>query len=210
VHAGRSWELLEGLEGGQTQADAPDGDGEPAVWAHPLDLHYACRGLDGWPRLSVHVYELDAAGRSALLGYGFCHVPTAPGVYELDCPTWLPEVCCLCVCCVLCVCARCKTLVRASLSMPTAPHATAPSNKQTNHKTTTKKHARAAQKGTLGERIASFFVGGAPRLACEEVVHAPGDRFRLQTVAAGIVQLQLGGSGLVVVVVVFVCACVCA
>lgn len=25
-------------------------------------------------------------------GYGFCHVPTAPGTYELDCPTWLPEV----------------------------------------------------------------------------------------------------------------------
>lgn len=42
VVAGRSWELLEGLDNGQTQLDlAPDG--EPVVWAHPLDLHYACR-----------------------------------------------------------------------------------------------------------------------------------------------------------------------
>ena len=26
-------------------------------------------------------------------GYGFCHIPTAPGTYEIDCPTWIPEVC---------------------------------------------------------------------------------------------------------------------
>lgn len=25
-------------------------------------------------------------------GYGFCHVPTAPGTYDIDCPTWVPEV----------------------------------------------------------------------------------------------------------------------
>ena len=25
-------------------------------------------------------------------GYGFCHVPAAPGMFELDCPTWLPQV----------------------------------------------------------------------------------------------------------------------
>jgi hypothetical protein len=25
-------------------------------------------------------------------GYGFCHIPTAPGTFEIDCPTWLPEV----------------------------------------------------------------------------------------------------------------------
>jgi B9 domain-containing protein 2 len=35
-------------------------------------------------------------------------------------------------------------------------------------------------------------VGGKPRLKFEEVIHAPGDRFRLQTKAAGIVTLNLG------------------
>ena len=25
-------------------------------------------------------------------GYGFCHIPTAPGTYDIDCPTWIPEV----------------------------------------------------------------------------------------------------------------------
>lgn len=46
--------------------------------------------------------------------------------------------------------------------------------------------------GSLGERITSFFIGGAPCLRVEEVVYSPGDRFRLQTVSAGVVHLQLG------------------
>ncbi|KAI8475833.1 MAG: B9 domain-containing protein [Monoraphidium minutum] len=136
VHAGRSWELVEGLDGGQTQADrAPDGD--IAVWGHPLDVHYVCRGLSGWPKLHVQIWAQDVHGRNELKGYGFCHVPTSPGVFELDCPTWLPE-------------------------------------------------------GSALERVTAFFVGGAPRLRAEEVVHSPGDRFRLQTAAAGVVHVRLG------------------
>jgi hypothetical protein len=46
--------------------------------------------------------------------------------------------------------------------------------------------------GSLGERITSFFIGGAPCLQVEEVVYSPGDRFRLQTVSGGVVHLQLG------------------
>lgn len=46
--------------------------------------------------------------------------------------------------------------------------------------------------GSLGERLAAFFLGGNPRLKYEELIHTPGDRFRLNTVASGVVQLQLG------------------
>lgn len=46
--------------------------------------------------------------------------------------------------------------------------------------------------GSLGERLSSFFTGGNPRLVHEETVHSCGDRFRLQTVARGVVRLQLG------------------
>ena len=121
-----------------------------AVWAHPLDVHYLCRGLSGWPKLHIQVWSLDKHGRADICerragprsvgccsagqaaerragvgrrwqpaaslqpaggegpggrpgradgcsalsagGYGFCHMPTASGTYELDCPTWLPEV----------------------------------------------------------------------------------------------------------------------
>jgi B9 domain-containing protein 2 len=65
VRAGRSWELIEGLDGGQTQVDAPP-DGEMAVWGHPLDVHFLCRGLSGWPKLHVQVWSQDAHGRNEL------------------------------------------------------------------------------------------------------------------------------------------------
>uniref|UniRef100_A0A7S3R578 B9 domain-containing protein 2 n=1 Tax=Dunaliella tertiolecta TaxID=3047 RepID=A0A7S3R578_DUNTE len=134
--SGRNWELLEGLDQGQTQVDcAPDG--EMVVWAHPIDVHYSCKGLTGWPKLHFQVWGQDIHGRNDVCGYGFCHVPTAPGMHELDCVTWIPE-------------------------------------------------------GTVGERLRAFFVGGNPRLKLEEIVHTPGDRFRLQTQTSGIVHLQLG------------------
>mmetsp|Transcript_1899 Transcript_1899/g.2952 ORF Transcript_1899/g.2952 Transcript_1899/m.2952 type:complete len:176 (+) Transcript_1899:141-668(+) len=134
--AGRSWELLEGLDQGQTQLDCAQ-DGEMVVWAHPLDMHYSCKGLAGWPKLHFQIWSQDVHGRNDICGYGFCHIPTAPGMYELDCVTWLPE-------------------------------------------------------GSVGERIAAFFVGGHPRLKLEEVVYTPGDRFRLQTTTAGMLHLKLG------------------
>lgn len=42
------------------------------------------------------------------------------------------------------------------------------------------------------ERAAQFFLGGAPRLRAEDTVHSAGDRFRLQTAAAGVVHVRLG------------------
>ncbi|CAD7700253.1 unnamed protein product [Ostreobium quekettii] len=136
VSAGECWDLLEGIDKGQTQVDHPE-EGEPAVWSHPLDLHYSVKGLVGWPKLHFQVWSEDTHGRFDLCGYGFCHIPTAPGMYELDCPTWVPE-------------------------------------------------------GSAREELLSCFLGRGPRLKAEEVVYTPGDRFRLQTKAAGVVLVKLG------------------
>ena len=68
VSAGRTWELLEGLEEGQTQLTAA-ADGDMIVWAHPLDLHYACKGLTGWPKLHFQIWSQDAHGRNDICGY---------------------------------------------------------------------------------------------------------------------------------------------
>ena len=89
--AGSSFELLEGATEGQTQCDHPL-PGELAAWAHPVDVHYTCRGLSGWPKLHVQVWGQDGFGRVGIQGYGFCHIPTNPGMHELECPTWVPEV----------------------------------------------------------------------------------------------------------------------
>mmetsp|Transcript_28035 Transcript_28035/g.72120 ORF Transcript_28035/g.72120 Transcript_28035/m.72120 type:complete len:178 (+) Transcript_28035:349-882(+) len=88
--AGTSWELVEGLDDGQTQVNGAE-EGDMAVWAHPIDVHYVSRGLTGWPKLYFQVWEQDQFGRNDICGYGFCHVPAAPGMFTLDCPTWAPQ-----------------------------------------------------------------------------------------------------------------------
>jgi len=87
--AGGAWERLQGEATGQTQVDNPN-DGEMAKWAHPIDLHYATKGIQGWPKLHFQVWHQDGYGRSELYGYGFCHVPTSPGEHRIECVTWRP------------------------------------------------------------------------------------------------------------------------
>ncbi|KAM6153573.1 B9 domain-containing protein 2 [Erethizon dorsatum] len=89
IHTGAAWKLLSGVREGQTQVDTPQ-VGDMAYWCHPIDLHFATKGLQGWPRLHLQVWSQDSFGRCQLAGYGFCHVPSSPGTHQLDCPTWRP------------------------------------------------------------------------------------------------------------------------
>lgn len=87
--AGSNFRLLQGHTAGQTHCDMPQ-EGEMALLAHPIDVHYAVKGIDGWPRLRLEVYGVDAYGRIELAGYGCCIVPTAAGTHEMRCATWRP------------------------------------------------------------------------------------------------------------------------
>jgi B9 domain-containing protein 2 len=44
----------------------------------------------GWPKLYFQVWHQDSFGRNELYGYGYCHVPTSPGIHDIECPTWRP------------------------------------------------------------------------------------------------------------------------
>lgn len=132
---GPGWDVIEGLPQGQTHVDYP-GDADDAVWSHPMDLHLACKTLSGWPKLSLEVWSLDGAGRADIAGYGFCHIPGAPGRHEISCPMWVPT-------------------------------------------------------GSDLGRFKSFFIGGNPRLKDGDVAHRPGERFLLQTEAAGMVHIHV-------------------
>ncbi|KAF6287555.1 B9 domain containing 2 [Rhinolophus ferrumequinum] len=46
VHTGAAWKLLSGIREGQTQVDTPQ-IGDMAYWSHPIDLHFATKGLQG-------------------------------------------------------------------------------------------------------------------------------------------------------------------
>ena len=36
------------------------------------------------------MWHQDSYDRTELYGYGFCHVPTSPGIHTIECPTWRP------------------------------------------------------------------------------------------------------------------------
>ncbi|XP_063242078.1 B9 domain-containing protein 2 [Bacillus rossius redtenbacheri] len=89
IHAGSNWKLISGTVEGQTQVDDPEYQ-DFAFWSHPIDVHFATKGIQGWPRIHFQVYHQDRFGRSELYGYGVCHIPTSPGTHALDCVTWRP------------------------------------------------------------------------------------------------------------------------
>ena len=61
---------------------------------HPIDIHFTCANIKGWPRLIMQVWELDSYGRAVLTGYGFTHLPSTPGkLYKKAC--WLKEIYCM-------------------------------------------------------------------------------------------------------------------
>lgn len=89
IHTGGAWKVLAGLREGQTQVDVPQNE-ERANWCHPIDLHFATKGLQGWPKIHFQVWHQDQFGRNELYGYGFRHIPSSPGHHVLDCVTWQP------------------------------------------------------------------------------------------------------------------------
>ena len=63
IQTGGAWKHLQGSKEGQTQVDSPAAGGQTTYWSHPIDAHYSTRGLQGWPRLLVQVYNQDSFGR---------------------------------------------------------------------------------------------------------------------------------------------------
>ncbi|XP_045510945.1 B9 domain-containing protein 2 [Colias croceus] len=89
IQAGPNWTLLSGSSEGQTPSGRPNAE-KSVVWAHPLDLHFVTKGIQGWPKILVQTNCLDALGRSWVLGYGCSTIPAVPGYHTLNVPCWIP------------------------------------------------------------------------------------------------------------------------
>lgn len=100
LNAGSSWRPLEGFTEGQTQLSARkirvQDEAEFQIsqshhlWSHPIDVHYATKGLQGWPRLELQVWGVDWLGKCNISAYGFMSVPARAGHHQLQCHTWRP------------------------------------------------------------------------------------------------------------------------
>ena len=84
------WQTLGGEVSGCTQVDALGGEGTDGVWDHPIDSHFVIPSMIGWPRMRVEVWSRDSGGSNTLCGYGFCNIPTSPGLHDIDIATWVP------------------------------------------------------------------------------------------------------------------------
>ncbi len=85
IEYGSTMERLGGDEMGQTQvAHGQFHVDEPVTFNHPLDLHFAEVGLQGWgaPRICIQCFKFDEFGRRMLVGYGFASLPTTSGFYN--------------------------------------------------------------------------------------------------------------------------------
>ncbi|GAB1611134.1 B9 domain-containing protein 2-like [Argonauta hians] len=90
IKTGNAWKVLSGMSEGQTQVDNCQNE-QAAYWSYPIDIHFTTKGLQGWPKIHIEVWCMDCFGRNQHHGYGFCYVPSSPGIHTIECPTWSPS-----------------------------------------------------------------------------------------------------------------------
>ena len=67
-------------------------ESEDAIIDEPIDVHLNVTSLlrGGPPRLVIDVWHEDDNARFELSGYGFAHLPVAPGAHDLQLVCWRP------------------------------------------------------------------------------------------------------------------------
>jgi Ciliary basal body-associated, B9 protein len=85
--SGSLWKFIEGQSEGQTATDSNRLDSR-SIFSHPIDLHLATRGIQGWPKLSVEIFSVNSLKQFYPVGVGFTYVPTKPGIHKIAISTW--------------------------------------------------------------------------------------------------------------------------
>lgn len=87
VQFGSCWKVIEGYAEGQSCCSTARIE-QRSDFSTPIDLHLACRGIQGWPKLHVEVFAVNALQQYWPVGYGFAFVPTCPGHHRVQIATW--------------------------------------------------------------------------------------------------------------------------
>lgn len=71
---GSNWKHVEGYTEGQTATCTNKFGNTYCAFAHPIDVHLACRGVQGWPKIHIEVYAVNALSQCWPVGfvYYFC------------------------------------------------------------------------------------------------------------------------------------------
>ncbi|XP_050075712.1 B9 domain-containing protein 2 [Anopheles maculipalpis] len=87
IQYGSNWKAIEGYSEGQSCCSTSRIE-QRADFCTPIDLHLVTRGLQGWPKLHVEVYAVNALQHYWPVGYGFAFVPVCPGHHRVRIATW--------------------------------------------------------------------------------------------------------------------------
>ncbi|XP_035222690.1 B9 domain-containing protein 2-like [Stegodyphus dumicola] len=70
IHTGTNWKVIEGFKEGQTQMDNPL-DNETCYWSHPVDVHYATKGIQG-ETIGIAINSADNILHSEYVHITYC------------------------------------------------------------------------------------------------------------------------------------------
>ena len=89
IVTGNEWDTIEGSTAGSTHIMWNHRDG--VSWSMPLDVNFHFNAVQGWPKITVRVWQVDWYGRKDLMGYGVAFVPMpTEGEVSVEIPTWKP------------------------------------------------------------------------------------------------------------------------
>lgn len=66
---GSNWKHVEGYTEGQTATCTNKFGNKYSAFAHPIDVHLACRGVQGWPKIHIEIYAVNALSQCWPVGY---------------------------------------------------------------------------------------------------------------------------------------------
>lgn len=90
IVCGSAWSAIEGTTSGCTHImQAVDNE---VPWSFPIDTHFSFTNVQGWPKISVQVWQVDDYGRKDIVGYGMAYLPM-PALNEqrIEILTWKPQ-----------------------------------------------------------------------------------------------------------------------
>ncbi|KAH0799248.1 B9 domain-containing protein 1 [Histomonas meleagridis] len=80
---GSDWSIISGADEGISQTSKVGID-HCCTWNFPIDAVFQSPKPFGWPQLIVSVYGENLFGKTTVIGYGACHIPTEAGHHSFN------------------------------------------------------------------------------------------------------------------------------
>ena len=91
------WKFLQGLDNGMSQIARVSSSNHDFIWNYPIEVTFKSQSPHGWPKLVVTCYTINMWGNDVVQGYGWIHLPTTPGTFDICLFFYLVDTRAMCV-----------------------------------------------------------------------------------------------------------------